>query len=1071
MRKHVVADREKFAKYAIDAVLAHGSGEQFKISAQTMEEETVTLGPNGQRLPEDLIDAIRAEGQHVIDKHDVDSKDLANATGADHDMGLTQKIGAAAQAMISASPNSLGPPVDDSVEYLKAVKCGEHGRNKLTVWKSPLLPQLDNQEGRRGLLDNQVTAIVWLLSRFFGKLPKLNWTDENGKKRSNLETEEDKNIHQQLRSAKYFGAILADSMGLGKTLITTALLDLLSGQGLNILRNKDGNRKYCPSLVLTPNYIVTKQWVAEIDASTEPSNIRHIVVSGRGTEPDKQEGRVVYLDPQEFKDWPDHLAYMWDQDDPRAAQAVLVVSIDTWSLRTCFKDSKDQAFYSSFTELGRRFSLVVVDEAYKVKNSATQAWRSVDRLEREFTLLITATPVMNTLTDLLGLARLLWKAPRKYLESNSLLESMSEQFKKPEDLKSLDRLKPSNDLWLAAGWPALLAEVLGKPRTGLRHHNIELTREYLKYFESLAILRRSPSSCLFADRGKTRMISLEGLFPVVGNYTISISPSKTYEQKYQEKHIEQLIEYMETINEWGAHEEEDKKDKKNKKGKKKPQKVDKEIIQTVTSTYRLLDMASSSLEVLGLHELFSSNEFGCNSRQIGLMREAGLTLPRLARFLLGPEEQEPETCVDYIKLAARKSPTLRAILDYISRNILDRDRNGKVKKLMIVESIPMLAFYYEMVLQLLGFNCRTMHASLSPEEREELIISFNESKPDTCQILIQMYTVGFAGTNLHKNCSRVLVASQAPSLSIQWQAIHRVIRVGQTSNVTVHRILMDNSYHAFRESRQVEKILPEMGSRARGGMEHILVRLLNLFQVEVDEAWASPEAQTLMKDKNLLIYDISDHAAVEEIAEQLTDLDIPYERQEKEGAASLGSFDGYKGWFNKAPEETTDDQAFLTLRTRTGYYREFKELPKFARSFFSHKKNSLRRLLSYGFERGERRTRPWTVEDLRSTAVLERALELLLRVRLGAREIAMLPHPQIDFSLVPAAKRGRLYKLLADSTATNQDFENAVVEADPNDNNDTTNNDDPDDGGRKGSVSTKTTKTAKKVMKKARTSL
>ncbi|KAI1442940.1 hypothetical protein F5Y02DRAFT_420545 [Annulohypoxylon stygium] len=48
-------------------------------------------------------------------------------------------------------------------------------------------------------------------------------------------------------------------------------------------------------------------------------------------------------------------------------------------------------------------------------------------------------------------------------------------------------------------------------------------------------------------------------------------------------------------------------------------------------------------------------------------------------------------------------------------------------------------------------------------------------------------------------------------------------------DVQIYRVKVNNSYHQFRESRQIEKILPELGMRAQGPMASILVQLLNLF--------------------------------------------------------------------------------------------------------------------------------------------------------------------------------------------------------------------------------------------------
>lgn len=125
--------------------------------------------------------------------------------------------------------------------------------------------------------------------------------------------------------------------------------------------------------------------------------------------------------------------------------------------------------------------------------------------------------------------------------------------------------------------------------------------------------------------------------------------------------------------------------------------------------------------------------------------------------------------------------------------------------------------------------------------------------------------------------------------------------------------------------------------------------------------------------------------------------------------------DGSGGWYNNQRVLLTDAKAFLERRTRDDYYAEFLALPPLARCHFSHAKNNLRRLLSY-----MNKDDAWTENDRKCPAVLERALELSLRVELGAKDIAMLPFPMIDFSQAPAPRRRQLQRLLAEMRHTDQ---------------------------------------------------
>ncbi|KAI1211506.1 uncharacterized protein F4807DRAFT_458402 [Annulohypoxylon truncatum] len=82
-------------------------------------------------------------------------------------------------------------------------------------------------------------------------------------------------------------------------------------------------------------------------------------------------------------------------------------------------------------------------------------------------------------------------------------------------------------------------------------------------------------------------------------------------------------------------------------------------------------------------------------------------------------------------------------------------------------------------------------------------------------------TLNKIGHMVHEPVKWMLVGREADELL-------RRCWVGQTKDVEVYRLKVNNSYHEFRESQHVEKILPELETRAQGSMVDVLVQLLNL---------------------------------------------------------------------------------------------------------------------------------------------------------------------------------------------------------------------------------------------------
>ncbi|KAI1091031.1 SNF2 family N-terminal domain-containing protein [Rostrohypoxylon terebratum] len=1058
-----IMDNENFARWAIDEALREYQPESsFRVTGNAMEEQHVIT--EGKAIPKELSDAIQADGQRDVDVEDANG-------------GLMQEVNAAAEVITAASPNSLGPPIEACVSYLRMEKCGTFGRNGLTIWKSKYFPRLDNEEGRKGFLDNQITAIVWILANFLGRLPLLKpkfqeYYNPDGTYTFPEETEEQKKHRKMLQRPQYFGAILADSMGLGKTLTTIACLELIASQHLNIVRaGRNRNTNKCrPMLILAPNSIVASQWVDEIESITSAKGIKRILVSGDGIQRSEGQRRTRVLSAKEFREWPAKLDYVWDRTDPKAAKTIIVMSIDTFASRTCSNkevddegEVKEGNWYSKFTRMGRGFSVVVVDEAYKIRHTQTRYWKSVALLEREFTLLITATPCMNLITDLLGPVRLLWQKAEEHLKENGdRWQKMDRKIKEPQDLRVLEGMSEHDDYRLIAGRPSVMAKLIQKYKNQ-NTMDIQETRNFLKYYERLAILRRAPSSSLYWDWERTKLICLDGLLPNVQNFTVNIQLDSSLEELYQYAHIDELITYMETVK---------------KIWKKTSVAEEEKKIQSLLTSNLRFELAASSMDIYRLEDVLSLNGFGIKAEYVHTMRQTHVNFMHLAPFLLGPYDAEPRTALDYIKLAVRNSPILRYILHHVKEKLLDRKPNEKIKKVLIIESRPILAFYYELVLQFLLINCKTLHAGLSGEQRRELISSFNGSDDHSCQVLIQMYSVGFAGSNLHKSCSQVIVASQAHSFPVQLQAVHRVIRVGQTEDVQVYRLKVNNSYHQFRESRQVEKILPELGTRAQGPMVGILVQLLNLFQYEIEEAVNSLEGQKLMRDMNLLTDEImtpgtdinggeDEGKGTNQAGEQNNEEEPDSQgeeparkrpRLENQSPSQAGNPD-QDPKKEEQPSDIADSEAdafesdteshdsdlsllreegtahlfdhsrkeFLRLKPRTAYYKEFKNFPGEVKSHFSHEKNNLRRLLSFMRKRPDGTTREWTADDLNDSAVLERAMELTLRVRLGADNISMLPSPHIGFTRVPERKIRRLTELLGQAELTAEDIDKIIA--------------------------------------------
>jgi SNF2 family DNA or RNA helicase len=243
-------------------------------------------------------------------------------------------------------------------------------------------------------------------------------------------------------------ALLCDEVGLGKTIEAGLILDELALRGL--VRSV---------LVLVPPSLV-EQWQGEMR-------------------------RKFALE-------------LTSHDDPafRARGAAAWAEYDRVlaSMHTAKREPHRSAI------LARRWDMVIIDEAHHLRNTRTQLWRFASELQKQYILLLTATPVQNNLDELFNLVTLLEPG----------LLSTAKQFQR-RFVDRRDKLTPRNVEELHA----LLAEVMVRNRrstVGLqftrrwaRTERLVLTAEERQLYDAVTALVRGHLRKAGGKGGFTRM--------------------------------------------------------------------------------------------------------------------------------------------------------------------------------------------------------------------------------------------------------------------------------------------------------------------------------------------------------------------------------------------------------------------------------------------------------------------------------------------------------------------------------------------------------------------------------------
>ncbi|OEH85942.1 ATP-dependent helicase [Desulfuribacillus stibiiarsenatis] len=173
-------------------------------------------------------------------------------------------------------------------------------------------------------------------------------------------------------------AILADEVGLGKTIEAGLIIKEYMLRGL-----------VKKILILVPASLVL-QWTRELNEKFAIQATAH------------------------------RKHYSWDAD-------IVVASLDTAKR----EDHLDII-------LSNEYDMLIIDEAHKLKNRKTKNWQNINKIKKKYCLLLTATPVQNSLDELFNLITLL--KPGQLGNYTDFLQNFVEKKRKPKNKEDLKKL-------------------------------------------------------------------------------------------------------------------------------------------------------------------------------------------------------------------------------------------------------------------------------------------------------------------------------------------------------------------------------------------------------------------------------------------------------------------------------------------------------------------------------------------------------------------------------------------------------------------------------------------------------
>ncbi|RMZ78246.1 hypothetical protein DV737_g3998, partial [Chaetothyriales sp. CBS 132003] len=156
----------------------------------------------------------------------------------------------------------------------------------------------------------------------------------------------------------------------------------------------------------------------------------------------------------------------------------------------------------------------------------------------------------------------------------------------------------------------------------------------------------------------------------------------------------------------------------------------------------------------------------------------------------------------------------RLLYQCLYGNSTDNTTPHEAEKLLIFTNWPVELWELGFFLDLLGLPFLELRSGQTVQEKEMTIARFNDPY-QRAKILITTFKATAVGVNLHKACHNVVMMSMPENVNSALQAIGRVHRLGQTHNQNIWILGVVNSYDEFLQVKVCEKFKAQILGEAK----------------------------------------------------------------------------------------------------------------------------------------------------------------------------------------------------------------------------------------------------------------
>ncbi|KAJ5363985.1 uncharacterized protein N7496_009698 [Penicillium cataractarum] len=177
-------------------------------------------------------------------------------------------------------------------------------------------------------------------------------------------------------------------------------------------------------------------------------------------------------------------------------------------------------------------------------------------------------------------------------------------------------------------------------------------------------------------------------------------------------------------------------------------------------------------------------------------------------------EKIPATRAAQAAYLAKDSPRLRYLVRIMdTMGAFDEPASGPALKdpprFFILCKWPLSLWLVEMFICAMGIQYRRIHPGLLPQQRVDIMASFNTPK-SKATVLLTTYSCGSLGLNDHLVFSNMVLMEPDQHINGQFHAIDRIHRIGQTNPQRVWILFMEHTINRYIDYKNIEKILPQI---------------------------------------------------------------------------------------------------------------------------------------------------------------------------------------------------------------------------------------------------------------------